>query len=140
MTTTIIQKQKVSFRALMLGSIAILAVPTITLAQGKWVAPSSADNVKNPNAGNANAAKEGKTLYLSYCTPCHGERGKGDGVAGGALSPKPANHTSAVVQGQSDGALFWKITEGRGPMASYKASLTDKQRWNLVSFIRTLKK
>ncbi|MEI6730232.1 MAG: bifunctional glutamate N-acetyltransferase/amino-acid acetyltransferase ArgJ, partial [Pseudomonadota bacterium] len=32
-----------------------VAVPTITLAQGKWVAPSSADNVKNPNAGNANA-------------------------------------------------------------------------------------
>ena len=109
-------------------------------AQGKWVAPSSANELKNPVAGDAAALKEGKALYQSYCSPCHGEKGKGDGVAGGALSPKPANHSSAVVQSQSDGAIFWKLTEGRGAMASYKAALTEKQRWSLVCFIRTLKK
>jgi len=113
---------------------------TTVKAQGKWVAPASANDLKNPLAGDAGATKEGKTLYLSLCAPCHGEKGKGDGVAGGSLSPKPANHASALVQGQSDGALFWKMTEGRGPMASYKAALTEKQRWSLVNFIRTLKK
>ena len=109
-------------------------------AQGKWVAPSSANELKNPVAGDAAALKEGKALYQSYCSPCHGEKGKGDGVAGGALSPKPANHSSALVQNQTDGAIFWKLTEGRGAMASYKAALTEKQRWSLVCFIRTLKK
>ena len=110
------------------------------MAQGKWVAPASADNVKNPLAGNPNAAKDGKTLYITYCAPCHGEKGKGDGPAGGALNPKPANHSSSAVQSQSDGAIFWKLSEGRGPMAAYKNSLSEQQRWSLVSFIRTLKK
>lgn len=109
-------------------------------AQSKWEAPASANNLKNPLAGNANAAKDGKTLYISYCAPCHGEKGKGDGVAGGALSPKPANHSSALVQAQTDGAIFWKMSEGKGAMQAYKASLTETQRWSLVNFIRTLKK
>ena len=107
---------------------------------GKWVAPATADALKNPQAGNATAVKDGKALYISYCSPCHGEKGKGDGVAGGALSPKPANHTSPLVQNQTDGAIFWKLSEGRNAMAAYKNSLTETQRWNLVCFIRSLKK
>src|SRR5690606_20950235 len=33
---------------------------------------------------------------------------------------------------------FWKISEGRGAMPAYKASLTDEQRWQLVAYLRTL--
>jgi mono/diheme cytochrome c family protein len=120
-----------------------LAIATTVKAQtitGKWVAPANADALKNPQAGNPSAVKDGKTLYISYCAPCHGEKGKGDGVAGGALSPKPANHTAPVVQNQTDGAIFWKLSEGRNAMAAYKNSLTETQRWNLVCFIRSLKK
>ena len=71
----------------------------------KWIAPKEADNVKNPLAGNTDVLKEGKTLYTSYCTPCHGEKGKGDGVAAASLSTKPADHSSAYVQSQTDGAI-----------------------------------
>jgi mono/diheme cytochrome c family protein len=42
------------------------------------------------------------------------------------------------VQQQSDGALFYKITEGRGPMPSFKTTLTEQQRWDVVNHIRTL--
>ena len=38
----------------------------------------------------------------------------------------------------SDGALFWKITQGRPPMTSFRTLLTDDQRWQVVNYIRTL--
>jgi mono/diheme cytochrome c family protein len=107
---------------------------------GKWVAPKEADELKNPIPANVDAMKEGKALYTSYCTPCHGAKGKGDGVAATALSTKPADHTSDNVQRLSDGALFWMISEGRNPMPTYKQAFSDNQRWELVDYIRTLAK
>ena len=83
---------------------------------------------------------KGKKLYNQMCAVCHGAKGKGDGVAGAALNPKPTNFTSASVQAQTDGAIFWKITEGRSPMASYKTILKEEQRWQLVNYLRTFKK
>jgi len=105
-----------------------------------WKAPESADALKNPYKGNAAETAKGKTLYLQLCAACHGNSGKGDGAAAVALNPRPADHTSSKVQNQSDGALFWKMTNGNPPMAPYKDVLTEDQRWDLVNFIRTLKK
>jgi len=56
------------------------------------------------------------------------------------LSIKPADHTSVAVQNQTDGALFWEMTTGHNPMPSYKLMFTEKQRWELVNYIRTLAK
>lgn len=106
--------------------------------QTTWKAPSSANNLKNPYAGNANATAAGKALFNQFCAICHGNRGKGDGLAGMTLKPRPANFTKNAVQLQTDGAIFWKITEGRAPMASYKSVLTEQQRWQLVNYIRQL--
>jgi mono/diheme cytochrome c family protein len=105
-----------------------------------WEAPASANNLKNPLKGNDKATQAGKKLYTQLCSICHGNKGKGDGVAGMALKPRPANLAKDIVQKQTDGAIYWKITEGRAPMAAYKASLTDEQRWQLVNYIRSLKK
>ena len=106
-----------------------------------WLAPASASQLKNPLAGNVSVIKDAKKNYELYCAPCHGIGGKGDGAAAASLNPKPADHTSSAVQSQADGVLFWKMSEGRGNMASYKQILTDeKQRWALVNYIRTLKK
>src|SRR5664279_4959676 len=105
-----------------------------------WVAPKDADNVKNPLAGNASVLPEAKSLYVANCGPCHGDKGRGDGPAAAGLNPKPADHSSAAIQGESDGALFWKLSEGRSPMAGYKKIFSDQQRWELINYIRTLAK
>jgi mono/diheme cytochrome c family protein len=105
-----------------------------------WQVPKSAINVKNPVAQSAASAQSGKALYSTYCTPCHGKKGSGDGPAAAALNPKPADHTSAKVQAESDGTLFWKLSEGHSPMPAYQAVLTATQRWDLVNYIRTLAK
>ncbi|MEO6961576.1 MAG: cytochrome c [Puia sp.] len=110
-------------------------------AQSKpWPVPADAKKSKNPVAADVNALKEGKALYGSTCTPCHGEKGKGDGPAAVALDPKPADHTSAKMLTETDGSLFYKISEGRKPMPQYKAVLTERQRWELVDYIRSLNK
>ena len=106
----------------------------------KWEPPKSVDNLKNPLTPDAGALKEAKAMYTTYCTPCHGDKGKGDGVAAAGLSVKPADHSSVVVQNQTDGALFWEMSEGHNPMPSYKQSFSEKQRWQLVNYIRTLSK
>lgn len=112
----------------------------ISLDHHKWIAPPEADKLINPYKGNGAATSEGKKLYNLYCSICHGDLGKGDGIAGLALEPPPKDHTSKLVQDQSDGAIFWKLGEGRPPMASYRDALTEAQRWKLVNYIRVLGK
>mgnify|MGYP003643987635 CR=1 FL=1 len=111
----------------------------VTVQQKEWVAPASADKIVNPLKGDANAAASGKKLYKVLCLVCHGPKGKGDGMGGAGLTPKPTDLTSAKFQAQSDGAIFWKIAEGRAPMASYKSSIPEKKRWEIINYIRTLK-
>ncbi len=105
---------------------------------GNWTAPASADKMKNPYKGIEKSTLAGKQLYGQFCAICHGKKGKGDGVAGMALKPRPSNFTKDIVQKQTDGAIYWKMTEGKAPMAAYKETLTEKQRWQLVNFIRSL--
>jgi len=105
-----------------------------------WIAPECANQLKNPVKGDESATTQGKKLYNQLCFICHGDKGKGDGMAGMSLNPRPTDLTSKGVQAQTDGAIYWKITEGRPPMASYKESLSNEKRWQLVNYIRTLKK
>jgi len=126
--------------------ILILAVCSFSIVSANaqssklWVAPQSVQNLKNPLEGNTSLLKDAKKLYITNCGPCHGNNGKGDGIAAAALNPKPANHTSAAVQKETDGSLYWKMTEGHTPMPAYKQMLTDTQRWELVNYIRSLAK
>ena len=105
---------------------------------GNWTAPAIANKMKNPFSGNEKATLAGKQLYKQFCAICHGKKGKGDGAAGMALKPRPSNFTKKIVQQQTDGAIYWKITEGKPPMATYKETLTEEQRWQLVNYIRSL--
>ena len=105
----------------------------------QWFAPKEANELKNPVAGKVAATAKGKINFVKTCLPCHGAKGKGDGPAGISLKPRPQDLMSAAVQGQSDGAIFWKINEGRAPMASYKTTFTAEQIWQLVNYLRQLK-
>jgi len=110
--------------------------PTVVSGQGSdWKAPPVAANRPNPVAGNAKATELGQKLYVANCMSCHGQSGRGDGPGGAALEKKPADLSKKII-GQTDGALFWKITEGRSPMVSWK-SLTETQRWEVVNYIKT---
>ena len=105
---------------------------------GDWVAPKSANAVVNPLKGDMAATAAGEQLFNTICFVCHGNKGKGDGINAAALERKPADLTSRRVQRQSDGALFWKITEGNPPMLRFKETLSEEQRWQMVNYVRHL--
>jgi len=116
------------------GTLVAIAGIVPVWAQGEWKAPAEAKATKNPEKGVGDAKK----VVDQNCVPCHGTSHKGDGPAAAALPTKPADWTSDKVQKETDGELFWKISNGRGPMPPWK-HLPEKQRWEIVNYIRTLK-
>jgi mono/diheme cytochrome c family protein len=97
-----------------------------------WRAPAEAVEKRNPLAERTELAAGGKKLFTRNCVECHGKSGEGLKKAADLQLPK--------VQDQSDGALFWKITNGnpdRG-MPSF-SRLPELQRWQIVLYLRLLK-
>lgn len=102
----------------------------------QWVAPERASHRANPTPATAETVKRGFDIFRRDCEQCHGKAGHGDGPQSGSLQPRPADLASERVQLQSDGAIFWKITEGRGMMP--RAALNESDKWSVIAHIRTL--
>ena len=93
----------------------------------------------------AQSPAEGKKIYLTYCSTCHGDKGKGDGPAANSLPVKPADHTNGAVMNQfSDQFLLDVISKGGGQvgksmfMPAWGSSLNDKQIRDIVVYLRTI--
>jgi mono/diheme cytochrome c family protein len=106
-----------------------------------WPVPEAAKNKKNTVATDAASIAAGKVLWNTHCKSCHGAKGLGDGTKAAQLKTEPGDFSKADAQSQTDGALFYKLSEGRDDMPAFKKKIADEEdRWNLVNFIRTLKK
>jgi mono/diheme cytochrome c family protein len=117
--------------------------PKVEMVNGKiaqqWQAPAEAASEANPVKDQPDAVAIGRVYFLQRCSDCHGREGKGNGWLSRQLAKPPTNLASRVVQANTDGELFWKITNGKPPMPASRARFTDEQRWYIVTFLRTLK-
>lgn len=104
----------------------------------EWIAPARAAKKKNPIAVDAASLAKGKTLYTKECASCHGNAGKGDGPAAKALEKHPGDLSLPKLWDQTDGAIFWKLTEGRKPMPSNLLTMSEDDRWHVINYTRTL--
>lgn len=118
-------------------ALLVLAAFSMASASDPWVAPRSASRRSNPIPNTAKSVQAGRAVFMPNCTPCHGEHGRGDGPASAALNPKPANLNEPKVWEQTDGAIFWKISNGRNAMPKWEGALSEEQRWNTINFLRT---
>lgn len=80
-------------------------------------------------------------LFKQYCAPCHGDGGKGDGMAAAAFNPRPADLTTpAFHQTRSDADLEAAIRDGLRNMPGFKNQLSPDQIKALVVYVRSLEK
>ncbi|MBP7347021.1 MAG: cytochrome c [Sediminibacterium sp.] len=95
--------------------------------------------LKNPVATSPEVIAEGNTLYNINCTPCHGDKGLGDGtiVADGKFPPPPS-YDSDRIKTTPDGKLFYSIRYGKNLMGAYGTTMTPEQIWKVVHYIRTV--
>jgi mono/diheme cytochrome c family protein len=122
-------------------SALVLLVSTTLVAQPKpWVIPDSFKSMKNPVAQSDASTKAGLAVFTKNCASCHGNAGLGDGVKARTLKDFPGNFSKADFQSLADGDIFYRTKTGRGEMPKYDGKLSDDDIWNVVNYIRTLKK
>jgi|SRR5580658_9581634 mono/diheme cytochrome c family protein len=110
----------------------------IVYSLSDWSAPAKAKAMPNPIPATPQAIGAGMSIYMDRCQNCHGEDGNGKGERADKLSVQPADFTDAhAMSAQTDGELFWKISEGHRPMPAFEKKLSEEERWQLVDYIRT---
>ena len=89
----------------------------------------------------------GRRLFLYYCAQCHGYKGKGDGFNAVNLDPQPRGLTDkkeVYMAKQKNEHLFNVISNGgksieKSPrMPPFGKTLSEKERWEIIAFVRTL--
>jgi mono/diheme cytochrome c family protein len=118
-----------------------LLVSAALVAQPKpWVVPDNFKSMKNPVAQSDASAKLGMGFFTKNCASCHGKTGLGDGVKARTLKDSPGDFSKTEFQNLSDGDIFYRTKTGRGDMPKYDGKLADDDIWNVVNYMRTLKK
>ena len=124
---------RVHLSSLVVLSAALLAAQNVNYQQdAKWRAPQESAEKRNPLADKPELAAGGRKLFTRHCVECHGATGEG--------LKKAADLQLPFVQEQSDGTLYWKITNGNPDhgMPSF-SGIPELQRWQIVLYLRMLK-
>ncbi len=125
--------------ALLLG--ASLSVSAQDKPKGQaWPTPDASAKMKNPVKSDDASIASGKEVYTAQCKSCHGAKGLGDGPKAEKIDISCGDFSAPEFAKLTDGELFYKVTEGRKPMPSFKEKLSDNERWAVVNYMRTLAK
>jgi mono/diheme cytochrome c family protein len=102
-------------------------------------------SVAGSGLGLAQSPAEGQKLYMTYCSSCHGDKGRGDGAAGKALPVKPVDHTDGKLMNSfSDEFLLNIISKGGSAvgkssfMPAWGGVLKENQLQDLLAYLRSI--
>lgn len=120
------------------------------LANGLYVTPQVAmaaagpakSKLTNPWVSTPELVSHGKEVFAQNCVLCHGNEGKGDGVGGATLNPKPRNFTSGSEKwknGRTVAGVYKTLKDGvaGSGMASFSGLPTD-DRWAVLHYVLSL--
>jgi mono/diheme cytochrome c family protein len=100
-------------------------------------------SIRNPLGPLSEAEKkEAERLYLVYCGICHGPKLDGNGPlwkdGDGPYPSKPAALVGeARYEQMPEGQMFYSVTYGKNLMGGYAAQLDAKQRWMVISYVKS---
>lgn len=115
----------------------ILQIEPLGIDTSLWIAPASANKLINPVEMNDEAVANGLLVYKKNCRSCHGRNGDGQGVEADDLTIPATDFTNPSFVKQTDGSMFWKISEGRNDMEPFKKQLDEEEIWQAVIYIKT---
>lgn len=86
------------------------------------------------------AYSRGGEVFRTWCQPCHGASGRGDGPVAmrGFPAPPPMNSQKSLAM--KDGQMFHVATFGQKNMPSYAAQVSADDRWKAVLYVRSLQR
>ncbi len=100
--------------------------------------------ITDPLEATAANLEEGKRLYNINCSPCHGEKGEGNGqlieLPGGGDGPytsRPQPYKT-LLPPLKDGAIFYSVSYGKNMMGGYGFQLSVNERWQVIHYIKSL--
>lgn len=99
-----------------------------------WVVPDDKRGKLSTFSFDDNSRKEGEKLYTVNCMSCHGTPGKGNFLK---LVPPPGDPATDKIQHNTDGEIFYKVSEGRGQMPSFKSVLVADEIWKIIAYLRS---
>jgi hypothetical protein len=99
--------------------------------------PAEAKSKTAPFLFTPETVKNGEKIFYANCKSCHGDPGKGNYAK---LNPIPKDPASPEYQKNTDGEMFFILSNGRGLMPNFVNTLNDEQRWQVISFIRSFNK
>lgn len=121
------------------GALAEETDPPQAAAEVPAEIPYEAKWKNNPREATPESIENGKTIFASQCTMCHGADGDGKGDLAERLNYSIADFSRPEVQkARTDGELFYILTHGHGKMSGEGDRLSEKVRWDLVNYIRSL--
>jgi mono/diheme cytochrome c family protein len=83
-------------------------------------------------------ARSGAMVYQTYCQPCHGGTGKGDGpVAMRGFPPPPSLFAEHAVH-LTDDQMFDIVSRGQKNMPSYAVQVPPQDRRAAILYVRSL--
>jgi mono/diheme cytochrome c family protein len=104
----------------------------------------------NPLALTEKNLLEGKHFYTVFCSPCHGEKGDGQGhivKLDKGISGVPAYHGADAISSRGGlmkdmpaGKIYHTIMYGLNAMGSHASQLTPTERWKVVMYVQQLQK
>lgn len=113
-----------------LVAAACLTVPVQALAGGAGA--RSATRV-------ASGQQKPEEIFKTVCANCHGTKGKGDGPAGMAFNPHPADFADpAFWKTHTDSIMVQSITNGKGMMPPFGGTYDEATIKGLVAYIHVL--
>lgn len=84
--------------------------------------------------------RQGQKQFDTYCQPCHGYLGDGNGVVGAQWQVPVTSFHIDRLRTAPDGQLFQVMTEGVRTMPGYSHQVDVDNRWAIVAYIRALQR
>jgi len=97
------------------------------------------EELVNPYSHSDAAARaRGEQIFTTFCVPCHGAGGAGDGMVVQRGFPPPPSLLAEHAKGLRDGQMFHILTYGQRSMSSYAAQVEREDRWKAIVYVRSL--